>query len=288
MRRTTAMVFTVFTLLWGVSTFYINSIYSNVVASKLKPISTVSIENSYTEIEQQLTFDLSGGPNSEQDIEVEARNEVKNTEQAQVTPQPQPQTVQEDIRYKSAGVDPTTIGLPAEKSSEGEKFKSNLESLLNMAKRTEKDTFTLASRSGSQVNGRLSLTKVVNEDSNYVGVKVELSESDRDLVERIVTGEAGAEDFTGKALVAQAIRDAMVTDDLTVQEVWENFKYTPRIDRTPDNEVKQAVSFIFNGGYVVKHRVLYFYAPALVNSEWHETQKFVIEHGGHRFFDRRD
>ena len=52
--------------------------------------------------------------------------------------------------------------------------------------------------------------------------------------------------------------------------------------------LKQAVSFIFNGGYAVKHRILYFYAPAFVNSEWHETQKFVVEHGGHRFFDRRD
>ena len=30
--------------------------------------------------------------------------------------------------------------------------------------------------------------------------------------------------------------------------------------------------------------ILYFYAPALVSSEWHESQTYVCTIGGHRFF----
>ena len=30
--------------------------------------------------------------------------------------------------------------------------------------------------------------------------------------------------------------------------------------------------------------VLWFYAPKWCNSEWHESQRFVAEIGGHRFF----
>lgn len=181
----------------------------------------------------------------------------------------------EDIRYVAEGVSPKELGLPAGGSvNEAEKFRKNRQSIL------------LASRGESA--GHPPLLRLSNEDSNYTGVKVRLSPSDRDFVERIVMGEAGGEDYIGKALVAQAIRDAMVTEGLTVKEVWKTFKYTPNIDKEPNTEVKSAVDFIFNGGYVVKHRILYFYAPKIVDSSWHETQKFVIQHGGHRFFDRRD
>lgn len=31
--------------------------------------------------------------------------------------------------------------------------------------------------------------------------------------------------------------------------------------------------------------ILYFYAPALVSSEWHESQTYVCTIGGHRFFE---
>ena len=32
---------------------------------------------------------------------------------------------------------------------------------------------------------------------------------------------------------------------------------------------------------------MYFYNPALVTSDWHESQIFVAEVGGHRFFAER-
>lgn len=42
-----------------------------------------------------------------------------------------------------------------------------------------------------------------------------------------------------------------------------------------------------NGETVVDEPVLYFYNPAIVESEWYESQIFVIEVGGHRFFAER-
>ena len=49
------------------------------------------------------------------------------------------------------------------------------------------------------------------------------------------------------------------------------------------------------GGYVMMYgtefeevtdrEILYFYAPELCESEWHETQSYVMTVGGHRFFE---
>ena len=42
------------------------------------------------------------------------------------------------------------------------------------------------------------------------------------------------------------------------------------------------------GETVVDEPILYFYNPALVTSDFHESQIFVIEEGGHRFFAERE
>ena len=56
----------------------------------------------------------------------------------------------------------------------------------------------------------------------------------------------------------------------------------------PTQSVKDAVAAVFDRGEtVVDEPVLYFYNPAIVESEWHESQSFVIEVGGHRFFAER-
>ena len=54
-----------------------------------------------------------------------------------------------------------------------------------------------------------SATKHIDE--SYEGVQVSLTSKDRDLLERLVQGEAGAEGFIGAALVAQTLRDTMVS-----------------------------------------------------------------------------
>jgi hypothetical protein len=285
MKKVIAVVSVLLALLWGSAVIFIDSIYDRFSLNSGRLVSAYDAASLERVEAQPATGCTGGGPKSEKEIEMAAQGEAYS-----IKPVEQPQEVHEDVRYKSAGIDPTSIGLPASQESEGEKYKKGLKGLLSMVPRTGNNTFTLASRGGGSLGyeGRAPLLRITNEDESYVGDRVELSDEDRDFVERVVMGEAGGEDYVGKALVAQAIRDAMVTDGLTAREVWANFKYTPRIGREPNDDVKKAVSYIFNGGYVVKHRVLYFYAPALVSSPWHETQEFVIEHGGHRFFDRRD
>lgn len=56
----------------------------------------------------------------------------------------------------------------------------------------------------------------------------------------------------------------------------------------PTQRVKDAVAAVFDRGEtVVDEPILYFYNPALVTSDFHENQIFVIEEGGHRFFAER-
>lgn len=136
-------------------------------------------------------------------------------------------------------------------------------------------------------SGTLLQAAVVDE--GYTGVAVQLTESDRDLLERLVMGEAGAEGYEGAALVAQALRDTMVYKGFnSIEEIRVNLKYSGSINKEPNQDVKNAVAYIFDeGGMAVKHTIFYFYAPKLVKSSFHESQLFIVEYKGHRFFSNR-
>ena len=111
-----------------------------------------------------------------------------------------------------------------------------------------------------------------------------LTAEERDIVERVVMAEAGGESYEGQMAVAQCILNASTLHDLRPDEAVEEFKYTGwRPD--PTEEVKQAVAAVFDDGATVFDRdVLYFYAPALCRSKWHESQVYVTTIGGHKFF----
>lgn len=131
-----------------------------------------------------------------------------------------------------------------------------------------------------------ALMEIDNPDARYTGKAVSLSDSDRELLEHLVMGEAGGEGMIGASLVAQAIRDTMVYKGFSsVAEVRNSLKYSGSINNTPNETVKKAINFIFDqGGCAVKHKIFYFYAPKYCNSSWHEAQTFVVEYKGHRFF----
>lgn len=115
--------------------------------------------------------------------------------------------------------------------------------------------------------------------------RYELTAEERDTVERVVMAEAGAEPFEGQIAVAQCILNACELEDMRPDEIVIEYKYT---DKRPDptDEVKAAVSAVFDYGETVTDaEMLYFYAPALVKSEWHEAQTYVMSIGGHRFFE---
>lgn len=134
-----------------------------------------------------------------------------------------------------------------------------------------------------------ALLEIANPDVNYNGTSLALTAADRDLLERLVMGEAGAEGYKGAALVAQCIRDTMIYKGYdSVEAVRKGCKYSGSLKREPNQNVKDAVAFIFDeGGYAVRHKIFYFYAFKHTKSSWHETNPFVIQHGGHRFFDSK-
>ena len=131
-----------------------------------------------------------------------------------------------------------------------------------------------------------ALLKIDNPQEEYSGSIVSLSTDDRYILEHLVMGEAGNQGYEGAALVAQCIRDTMVYDGISsVEQVRTQYKYSGSLNIEPNQDVLNAVKFIFDdGGIAVKHRVQYFYAPRICSGDWHETQDFVIEHGGHKFF----
>lgn len=117
--------------------------------------------------------------------------------------------------------------------------------------------------------------------------RYQLSASERDTVERVVMAEAGGESFAGQMLVAQCILNAAEKEGVQPSEAVVIYSYTSsRPD--PTQSVKDAVAAVFDRGEVaIDAPVMYFYNPALVTSDWHESQIFVAEVGGHRFFAER-
>lgn len=114
-----------------------------------------------------------------------------------------------------------------------------------------------------------------------------LTETERDIVERVVMAEAGGESFEGQMLVAQCILNAAEKLGISPSEAVVRYKYC-KARPEPTQSVKDAVAAVFdNGEEITSEPILYFYAPARVTSEWHESQVFVIECGGHRFFAER-
>lgn len=124
-------------------------------------------------------------------------------------------------------------------------------------------------------------------DSNYHGQSVILDAENRNTLERLVMGEAGNQGFIGAALVAQTIHDTMLHDNnFNVNSIRSSHGYMGSVDLEPNNDVKSAVAFIFDkGGMAVQHRLIYFYAPKVTSSDFHEKQKFIVKYGGHKFFD---
>ncbi len=117
--------------------------------------------------------------------------------------------------------------------------------------------------------------------------RYELTDAERDDVERVVMAEAGGEPYDGQMLVAQCILNAAEKTGKRPPEAVIEFQYaSARPD--PTQSVKDAVAAVFDrGATVVDDVVLWFYNPAKVKSAWHETQHFVIEIGGHRFFSEK-
>ncbi len=145
---------------------------------------------------------------------------------------------------------------------------------------------------------------------------IHLTDSERHVVESIVAGESGNQPFVGKKLVAQAVYNGMLRDNMSPSQVRKQYSYDGYKDidefekeclkaygnTNAADECRQAVKEIFdNYSMPTDDFVLFFYAPARSKGTWHENAKtlkpvtYVNEDGsttnyigGHKFFALKD
>jgi hypothetical protein len=118
-------------------------------------------------------------------------------------------------------------------------------------------------------------------------VRYNLTDTERDLIERVVMAESGGECFEGQMLVCQCILNACEIDEIRPAEVIKRYVYAKGRPE-PTDSVIEAVSAVFDRGVeVTSEPIVYFYAPGVVKSKFHESQRFCCEVGGHRFFSER-
>lgn len=178
-------------------------------------------------------------------------------------------------------VAPTTV-KPEETSKEEKKEEKKAET---QPKTEAKEEETSSKEESSSEESSESETSETSESTSNGSVGgLSLSSYDRAKLERLVMGEAGSTGYYGASLVAQCIRDAMVRSNTTsIDEIISDYGYYGSTATEPNSAVKEAVSFIFDqGGSAVNHRIIVFY---IGQSAWHETQNFVTEYCGMRFFD---
>jgi hypothetical protein len=130
------------------------------------------------------------------------------------------------------------------------------------------------------------LIDISNPDYNYIPQAVLITDTDRELIATVVMHEFGDCGYEACCLQAQAFRDAMVFSQASAETVYHSFQYDAYPwTKIPNQDCYDAVDYIFAGNAAVPHRVLCMYAPECCSSSWHESQNFVVEYKGVRFFD---
>ena len=118
-----------------------------------------------------------------------------------------------------------------------------------------------------------------------------LTEADRKTIQYIVAGEAKGEPIEGKMAVAQCILNGMVKSGWSAERVRIEYQYSGWDDELENvnpkawAEVVEAVSRVFDDGELISDKpILYFYAPDITSSSWHESLNHAVTIEGHRFF----
>lgn len=118
--------------------------------------------------------------------------------------------------------------------------------------------------------------------------RYELTDDERLEIAQVLTAEADGEPFAGKVAVAQCILQTCEDTDMRPHEVLSMYSYSKRRP-DPSGESLEAVAAVFDFGYVATTEpIKYFYAPALTDSEWHESQVYVMTINNHKFFKEAD
>lgn len=138
-------------------------------------------------------------------------------------------------------------------------------------------------------SGNKTVEQILEEIRAYIksasassGYSLTLEE--RKLVEAAVMAEAGGECYEGQMMIAQCILDGSLKQGVDVATFIKNSQIVTS-EREPYESCKKAVSAVFDDGQRVTEEMAdIWYAPALVYSEWHESQIYVTTIGAHKFF----
>lgn len=133
------------------------------------------------------------------------------------------------------------------------------------------------------------LIKTKYDSKDFKLPKIKLSDKDRDMLERIVTGEFGSS-YIGSCLIAQSIKCAIVYDGYTsVSAVIKGMGYVGSTANRSQNAVN-AVKYIFDdNNLAVRHRLFYMCTKDYYDStpgNFHSTQNFILQYENVLFFDR--
>ena len=118
-------------------------------------------------------------------------------------------------------------------------------------------------------------------------IRYELTDAERWEIASVLTAEAAGEPFAGKVAVAQCILQTCEDEDLRPSDVLVKYCYSKRRPN-PTEEALEAVQAVFDFGQVATNQpIKFFYAPDLCDSNWHESQVYVLTINGHKFFKER-
>lgn len=115
-------------------------------------------------------------------------------------------------------------------------------------------------------------------------VRYTLTDAERYEVAQIVTAEAAGEPLAGKMAICQCILQACEDDEIRPAEAAERYLYSTRRPE-PTDEALLAVTYVFDFGIVVTTEpIKYFYNPDMVDSAFHESQRYILTINKHRFY----
>lgn len=149
--------------------------------------------------------------------------------------------------------------------------------------RSEKDNNASSKHSNSLITTEF-------DDNKFKLPQIKLDEKNRDLLERIVTGEFGSS-YIGACLIAQSIKCAMVYDGYTsIADVIKGMGYVGSTSIGKSQNAINAVKLTFDqNGLAVKHRLFYMCTDDYYKNNpgnFHSTQNFILQYENVLFFDR--
>lgn len=141
--------------------------------------------------------------------------------------------------------------------------------------------------------------EIINPPALIDAAYYPLTDEERRLVEGMVTNEAGNQPYNGKVAVANCILNAMLADGYTAAQVKAQYGYSYYdIEKFESeclvaygntklsDEVRQAVSQVFDDGKILSDNIFWFYNPSYCYSSFHESMRYQFTIGQHKFFGK--